>query len=41
VNVAANAPSSVTNIASVSGGGDTTTANNTASDVTAIRGNGP
>ena len=36
VNVASNAPASVTNTATVSGGGDTTPANNTASDVTAI-----
>jgi uncharacterized repeat protein (TIGR01451 family) len=36
VTVAANAPSSVTNTATVSGGGDTTPANNTASDVTTI-----
>ena len=36
VNVAANAPASVTNTATVSGGGDTTPANNTASDVTTI-----
>ena len=36
VNVAANAPSSVTNTASVSGGGETNTANNTASDPTVV-----
>ncbi len=36
VNVAANAPASVTNTATVSGNGDTNAANNTASDVTAI-----
>jgi uncharacterized repeat protein (TIGR01451 family) len=36
VSVAANAPASVTNIASVSGGGETNTANDSASDVTAI-----
>ena len=36
VNVAANAPASVTNTATVSGGGDTNSANNTASDPTAI-----
>ena len=36
VSVAANAPASVTNTAVVSGGGDTTPANNTASDVTTI-----
>ncbi|MGC2697615.1 MAG: hypothetical protein WA738_17650 [Candidatus Angelobacter sp.] len=36
VNVAANAPSSVTNTAAVSGGGETNTANDTASDVTQI-----
>jgi hypothetical protein len=36
INVAANAPPSVTNGASVSGGGDANTANNTASDVTVI-----
>jgi uncharacterized repeat protein (TIGR01451 family) len=36
VNVAANAPSLVTNTASVSGGGDTNTANNTANDPTTI-----
>ena len=36
MNVAANAPASVTNTATVSGGGDTTPANNTASDVTTI-----
>ena len=34
VNVAANAPASVTNTATVSGGGDATPTNNTASDVT-------
>jgi hypothetical protein len=36
VNVAANAPASVTNTATVSGGGDTTAANNTSNDVTKI-----
>jgi uncharacterized repeat protein (TIGR01451 family) len=36
VSVAANAPASVTNTASVSGGGELNTANNAASDVTAI-----
>ncbi len=36
VNVAANAPASVTNTASVSGGGQTNTANDTASDPTTI-----
>ncbi|HEY2016498.1 MAG TPA: N,N-dimethylformamidase beta subunit family domain-containing protein, partial [Bryobacteraceae bacterium] len=36
VNVAANAPASVTNAASVSGGGETNTANDTASDATTI-----
>jgi len=36
VNVAAAAPASVTNIATVSGGGEVNTANDTASDVTAI-----
>ena len=36
VNVSGSAPSSVTNIATVSGGGDTTSGNNTASDSTAI-----
>ena len=36
VNVAANAPASVTNTATVSGGGETNTANNTANDVTII-----
>jgi uncharacterized repeat protein (TIGR01451 family) len=36
VNVAANAPASVTNVAAVSGGGETNTANDTASDVTTI-----
>ncbi|HEX7287277.1 MAG TPA: hypothetical protein VF532_13915 [Candidatus Angelobacter sp.] len=36
VNVAANAPSSVTNTVSVSGGGDANAANNTAGDFTAI-----
>ena len=40
VNVAADAPASVTNIAKVAGGGETNTANNTALDVTAI-GAGP
>ena len=38
VNVAANAPSNVTNSASVSGGGQTNTANDTASDPTTING---
>lgn len=36
VNVAANAPSQVTNTASVSGGGDTNVANNTANDPTNV-----
>ena len=36
VNVAANAPSSVTNTATVAGGGETDTANNSASDPTTI-----
>jgi endonuclease G len=36
VNVASNAPASVTNMASFSGGGDTNAANNTASDPTTI-----
>jgi hypothetical protein len=36
VSVAANAPSSVTNTAAVSGGGESNTANDTASDVTTI-----
>ncbi len=36
VTVAANAPSSLTNVASVSGGGETNGANDTASDVTVI-----
>jgi hypothetical protein len=36
VNVAANAPASVTNTATVSGAGDVNTANNTANDVTTI-----
>jgi uncharacterized repeat protein (TIGR01451 family) len=36
VNVAANAPTSVTNFASVSGGGETNTANNLAADATTI-----
>ena len=36
VNVAGNAPTSVTNTASVSGGGDTNATNNTASDPTSI-----
>lgn len=36
VNVAANAPSSVTNTATVSGGGETNTSNNSASDPTQI-----
>jgi uncharacterized repeat protein (TIGR01451 family) len=36
VNVAPNAPASVTNVASVSGGGDTNMSNNTASDPTTI-----
>jgi uncharacterized repeat protein (TIGR01451 family) len=38
VNVASNAPASVTNTATVSGGGEVNTANNSASDVTAING---
>ena len=36
VNVASNAPASVTNTATVSGGGETNTSNNTAGDVTTI-----
>jgi uncharacterized repeat protein (TIGR01451 family) len=36
VNVAGNAPASVTNVATVSGGGETNTANDMASDVTSI-----
>lgn len=36
VNVASNAPASVTNSAAVSGGGETNTANNTTNDVTVI-----
>ena len=36
VNVASNAPGSVTNTATVSGGGDNTPANNTANDVTVV-----
>jgi uncharacterized repeat protein (TIGR01451 family) len=36
VNIASNAPAIITNTASVSGGGDTNTANNTASDVVVI-----
>ena len=36
VSVAANAPASVTNTATVSGGGETNTANDSASDLTAI-----
>jgi uncharacterized repeat protein (TIGR01451 family) len=36
VNVAANAPASVTNSATVTGGGDTNPANNTANDITTI-----
>ena len=36
VNVAANAPASVTNTATISGGGDVNTTNNTATDVTTI-----
>ena len=36
VNVASNAPASVTNTAGVSGGGDVNAANNTASDVTGV-----
>jgi CSLREA domain-containing protein len=36
VDVAPNAPASVTNMATISGGGDVNTANNTASDVTTI-----
>jgi uncharacterized protein (TIGR03437 family) len=39
VNVAATAPASVTNTATVTGGGDTTPANNTASDTTSIPAN--
>ncbi len=40
VNVAANAPASVTNTATISGGGDVNPANNTATDATTI-GSGP
>jgi uncharacterized repeat protein (TIGR01451 family) len=40
VNVAASAPSNVTNTASVSGGADSNTANNSASDATVINGGG-
>ncbi len=36
VSVATNAPASLTNFATVSGGGDTNTVNNTSSDITAI-----
>jgi hypothetical protein len=36
VNVANNAPASVTNTATVAGGGESNTANNTANDVTTI-----
>ena len=36
MSVASNAPASVTNTATVSGGGDVNTANDTASDVTSI-----
>ena len=36
VNVAASAPASVTNTATISGGGDVNTTNNTATDVTTI-----
>jgi hypothetical protein len=38
VSVAANAPDTVTNIANVSGGGESNTANNTASDPTSVEG---
>ena len=38
VNVAANAPSSVTNVVGVAGGGDSNSGNNSASDLTAIGG---
>src|SRR6266403_2411143 len=41
VNVANNAPSSVTNTATVSGGGETNTSNDTANDVTTIMINAP
>jgi uncharacterized repeat protein (TIGR01451 family) len=41
VNVASNAPSSVTNTATVSGGGETNTSNDTANDVTTITVNAP
>ncbi len=41
VNVASDAPGSVTNTATVSGGGETNTANDTASDPTTIIQNGP
>lgn len=40
VNVAPNAPASATNNASVSGGGETNTANDSASDLTTIQSNG-
>src|SRR5205085_11616857 len=40
-NVAGNAPASVTNIAAVSGGGETNTGNDTANDVTTINVNVP
>ena len=38
VNVAANAPATVTNTATVSGGGETNTSNNTSSDLTTVAG---
>ena len=41
VNVSASAPASVTNIATVAGGGETNTANDTVSDPTTIVGPGP
>jgi hypothetical protein len=41
VNVASNAPASVTNIATVSGGGEINVANDTASDPTAVASGGP
>jgi uncharacterized repeat protein (TIGR01451 family) len=40
VDVAANAPASVTNVASVAGGGDVNTANNTSSDQTTVLSSG-
>ncbi|MGZ4971822.1 MAG: beta strand repeat-containing protein, partial [Limisphaerales bacterium] len=40
VSVASNAPASLTNVVTVSGGGDATSANNTANDVTSINATG-